>query len=214
MSRTSETRAGRELDATGLDFYRARYYSPTLQRFVSEDPLEYAAGDANLYLYVSDSPLNWTDPLGADKKKNCPAVPDHPPSADVDKNVADAHGNRWLLYMFPLGAPIAGGWFYQQVRNKGPWDYKQSTTMNDFGVPNFPSPYEDLGNFNYGATGAALGLPLDALLIGGGLAATRSHPETSGTTWDRLFDLAAADDLTDQVQILQGYQYYKSGCHQ
>ncbi|HEV8640824.1 MAG TPA: RHS repeat-associated core domain-containing protein [Methylomirabilota bacterium] len=33
-------------------YYRARYYHPTLQRFVSEDSLGFAAGDANLYAYV------------------------------------------------------------------------------------------------------------------------------------------------------------------
>ena len=31
---------GRENDGTGLYYYRARYYSPQLQRFVSEDPLK------------------------------------------------------------------------------------------------------------------------------------------------------------------------------
>src|SRR5207245_3992815 len=31
---------GRELDSTGLYFYRARYYSPALQRFISEDRSE------------------------------------------------------------------------------------------------------------------------------------------------------------------------------
>src|SRR4030042_6229617 len=31
---------GRENDGTGLYYYRARYYSPELQRFISEDPLE------------------------------------------------------------------------------------------------------------------------------------------------------------------------------
>lgn len=30
---------GREDDGTGLYFYRARYYSPSLQRFISEDPI-------------------------------------------------------------------------------------------------------------------------------------------------------------------------------
>ncbi len=29
---------GRENDGTGLYYYRARYYSPTFQRFLSEDP--------------------------------------------------------------------------------------------------------------------------------------------------------------------------------
>ena len=38
---------GRELDATGLYFYRARYYNPQLQRFVSEDPLRYGGGGPN-----------------------------------------------------------------------------------------------------------------------------------------------------------------------
>jgi RHS repeat-associated protein len=30
---------GRENDGKGLYFYRARYYSPELQRFISEDPI-------------------------------------------------------------------------------------------------------------------------------------------------------------------------------
>jgi RHS repeat-associated protein len=55
---------GRENDATGLYYYRARYYSPALHRFVSEDPLEFAAGDTNLFAYVFDSPTNYTDPSG------------------------------------------------------------------------------------------------------------------------------------------------------
>src|SRR5437899_7058243 len=48
---------GRENDGTGLHYYRARYYHPGLQRFVSEDPIGFAAGDANLYAYVQNSPL-------------------------------------------------------------------------------------------------------------------------------------------------------------
>jgi len=56
---------GRELDSeTGLYFYRARYYDPRLGRFTSEDPLSFAAGDPNLYRYVGNSPLAFTDPSG------------------------------------------------------------------------------------------------------------------------------------------------------
>jgi RHS repeat-associated protein len=55
---------GRENDGTGLYYYRARYYSAGLQRFVSEDPLEFGAGDTNLYAYVYNSPTNYTDPTG------------------------------------------------------------------------------------------------------------------------------------------------------
>jgi len=55
---------GRELDATGLDFFRARYYSPTLQRFASEDPIGFNGGGINLYGYSDDSPTNLRDPSG------------------------------------------------------------------------------------------------------------------------------------------------------
>jgi RHS repeat-associated protein len=55
---------GRENDASGLYNYRARYYSPALRRFISEDPLGLAGGDINLYAYALSSPTNFTDPLG------------------------------------------------------------------------------------------------------------------------------------------------------
>jgi RHS repeat-associated protein len=55
---------GRENDGTGLYYYRARYYSPTLQRFIAQDPIGFAGGDTNLYGYVDDRPTNSTDPLG------------------------------------------------------------------------------------------------------------------------------------------------------
>jgi RHS repeat-associated protein len=55
---------GRENDGTGLYYYRARYYSPAYNRFISEDPLEFAAGDSNFYAYARNSPTNLSDPSG------------------------------------------------------------------------------------------------------------------------------------------------------
>jgi RHS repeat-associated protein len=55
---------GRENDGTGLYYYRARYYHPQLQRFISEDPIGLAAGDVNFYVYVANKPLGFVDPLG------------------------------------------------------------------------------------------------------------------------------------------------------
>jgi RHS repeat-associated protein len=55
---------GRESDGTGLYYYRARYYHPGLQRFISEDPIGLGGGDVNLFSYVSNSPINFIDPLG------------------------------------------------------------------------------------------------------------------------------------------------------
>jgi RHS repeat-associated protein len=57
--------AGRENDETGLYNYRARYYRPDTQSFISEDPLGLTAG-VNVYAYVDNSPISKIDPLGLD----------------------------------------------------------------------------------------------------------------------------------------------------
>jgi RHS repeat-associated protein len=57
--------AGREYDtATGLYYNRARWYNPATGSFLTRDPTGYAAGDANLYRYVANNPLAFTDPTG------------------------------------------------------------------------------------------------------------------------------------------------------
>lgn len=52
---------GRENEGNGLYFYRNRYYSPMLGRFISEDP---ALDGQNFYAYASNTPTNATDPTG------------------------------------------------------------------------------------------------------------------------------------------------------
>ncbi|MBI3352216.1 MAG: hypothetical protein HY036_06525 [Nitrospirae bacterium] len=54
---------GRENDNDGLYYYRARYYSPALQRFISEDPIGLKGG-INFYAYVLDNPLKFVDSTG------------------------------------------------------------------------------------------------------------------------------------------------------
>lgn len=56
---------GREDDGTGLKYYRTRYYSAGLQRFISEDLLP---SGSNLYTYVLNSPIRYIDPLGLYQK--------------------------------------------------------------------------------------------------------------------------------------------------
>ena len=48
----------------GLYFLRARYYDPAAARFLSPDPDGFGAGDANLYRYAFNDPVNLTDPSG------------------------------------------------------------------------------------------------------------------------------------------------------
>ncbi len=55
---------GRRFDSeTGLYYYRARYYSPQLGRFLQTDPVGYR-DDVDLYTYVDNDSLDKTDPSG------------------------------------------------------------------------------------------------------------------------------------------------------
>ena len=57
--------ASMEYDATMGQYYdRARYYDPISGHCMSLDPLDFAAGDLNLFRYVGNDPPNAVDPLG------------------------------------------------------------------------------------------------------------------------------------------------------
>ena len=57
--------AGRPLEArTGLSDNRARWYEPGTGKFINEDPSGFKGGDANLFRYVGNDPLNQVDPSG------------------------------------------------------------------------------------------------------------------------------------------------------
>ena len=91
--------SGRENDGTGLYYYRARYYHPTLKRFISEDPIGLEGG-INTYLYANAAPTIYTDSLGL-----CPMCAIPP--------------------LITYGVPIIAGavwWISQQTRtpNTGP----------------------------------------------------------------------------------------------
>jgi RHS repeat-associated protein len=65
---------GKERDEeTGLNYHGARYYSPTLARWISCDPLVIAAG-VNCYLYANANPLTFIDPSGNQPEAICVAA--------------------------------------------------------------------------------------------------------------------------------------------
>lgn len=99
-------------------------------------------------------------------------------------------------------------WFRSQVRNKGPWDYKQ-----------YNRGYQDFGNYNYGYSGSAMGLATDFLLGQAGRA--QQAAGTSNPQWGRpgvlgFGDLGGtgsyADDPRDQEMIKRGIADQRNGC--
>ena len=66
-SDNSSQYTGRENDGADLYFYRARYYSPILKPFISEDPIGLAGGP-NWYAYVQNQVPNAKDPSIAIRK--------------------------------------------------------------------------------------------------------------------------------------------------
>ncbi|MBI1811848.1 MAG: RHS repeat-associated core domain-containing protein [Nitrospirae bacterium] len=67
---------GREYDSEiGMYYYRGRYYYPSRGRFISKDPIGFGGGDVNLYRYVGNNPVNFTDPFGLDRYNPCKDLP-------------------------------------------------------------------------------------------------------------------------------------------
>jgi RHS repeat-associated protein len=89
---TSQQYTGRDNDGTGLYYYRARYYSPQLGRFVSEDPLGLGGG-TNFYAYAGGNPISNIDPSGllfTSVDAACAISPDF--CAEIMGQIVQSHG--------------------------------------------------------------------------------------------------------------------------
>jgi RHS repeat-associated protein len=75
-----------------LYYNRARYYSPTTGRFISEDPVGLPRGDFNGYRYAANQPTQLNDPLGLD-----------PYSLDVSTDAVTRYQNRFGFAYGGLG---------------------------------------------------------------------------------------------------------------
>lgn len=92
--------------------------------------------------------------------------------------------------ILPSQTPL---WFYNQVRNGGPWDYKQSG-------------YEPFGNFNYGATGQRAGFSWPVIAGGSVYAHFGAH------RWNGLRPGNLANEISDQGYVWDGYRYGQNRC--
>ena len=116
----------------------ARYYDPTIGRFISEDPLGFDGGDVNYYAYVHNNPINLWDAFGLS------SLVFNRGNGTI--TVIDGNGNVVGTY------PAANN---AQTGSRGPWDpgtydYSYHTTHpND--SPD--SPYGSNGNFVFNVPG-------------------------------------------------------------
>jgi len=156
--------------------------------------------------YEGGGPVTFQQP--APQSKQCYGAPGAPGTGSTQnelaalaqKNAAEAASRRWN--------PLNLFWFRSQVKNKGPWDYKQ-----------FNRGYQDFGNYNYGRTGAAMGLVTGFLLGQAGRAqqaAGTSKPEWGSPGFLGIGDLGGTgsygDDPRDQEMIKRGISDQRNEC--
>jgi RHS repeat-associated protein len=184
-------------------------------------------GTADLFEVVYSNPGE-NDP-GPGGDPTCPPVPNAPPGASVDANIALAESRAKEILSAASAEASHGGlhvatWFYLQVRNDGPWDYKQIDKASR--PPNTPSAFEDFGNFNFGATAKAVGFSDEVTLRMAGWAhqmARSTVPRQLALLVEliRIFTgtatapLPYGDTAEDQAAIQRGIEYFnlkKVGC--
>jgi RHS repeat-associated protein len=103
----------REVDETGLLYYRARYYSPRLHRFLSQD-LALRLG-ANRYAYALNNPITGTDPFGLDTLViNGGSASSGPGGSSAGANPLNRGLNQLVRTLRENGEPV-------QTFNSGQW---------------------------------------------------------------------------------------------
>jgi RHS repeat-associated protein len=115
-----------------LLYLRNRFYSPQLQRFVSEDPSKFGGG-LNLYAYVGGNPISWTDPWGLKPGDPFGSIPD----AAVD-------ALNWVYQTYPNANVEYAGSIYQGADGKYYASVPQAGTRNSSKPSYGPGGYRDV----------------------------------------------------------------------
>lgn len=126
-------------------------------------------------------------------------MPVAPPGVSIEANMRTAYQNG--QHFSRGGGAFRLSWFYMQVKNRGPWDFKQKGAQ-----------YESFGNFHYGAVGTAAGFSRETLLRAAGLAQSFAGT-TRGDFGKWWADAPFGDDPRDQYWIERGIEYAKSKCY-
>lgn len=172
---------GREFDTeTNLYYYRARYFDPSAGRFVSQDPVGFAAGN-NFYEYVGNEPVFAVDPSG------------------LSTLVFDRYLNTLYAFdknnIFKFSCPAANR---TDHRSKGPWPVGQFPyDHHNYHPPNPNGSFGSYGIFIFDVPGRSnMGVHSGQANSGGPSHPTFGCVRTDDPCMEKITDLNATDPLT------------------
>ena len=141
--------------------------------------------------------------------KSCPSVPAHPANANVNANMAQTNAAKPIPLVggsaLTASTVNAASWFNNVCCWSSPWNYQADANGN------WQPQYDDFGNFNYGATGTALGLPQAAVMWAGGLVKNINYWSKGQANPYR--NQPYMNDRHKMSMIAQGIQYAQNGCN-
>ena len=201
---------GRENDGTGLYFYRSRYYSPDLQRFISEDPVGIRGG-VNVYAYAANDPVNFTDPLGHWPSKLGVHVHQHsidrvlkdrlsPEELEMLKDyIKEADKSEWQEVPYSHRHAMTPGDESKTDARKKANDFVRDELIQALHSPNIADKMRHLAYAMHAMQDATS--PAHA-----GFRKYNGSGEMASHIWEELFDPGAGSNLDKATDL--AYKYY------
>lgn len=181
---------GEMRDENALQYHRARYYSPALGNWISQDPFEGLPDipfSLNLYNAMGNNPINWTDALGLQPPAPgitvIPGAPVYPASPDIAQLLtAAAKGSAPGVLAFLLAWGISEGIKTTDLEAYATYNagiqaardasdaskiFQPSAVPTAIPFPRIPSPSGNapFGKLDWGILGLIAGLCITALEI-------------------------------------------------